>query len=265
MEHKFAMCRVAVAPLRTAASDAAEIATQLLFGDQVEILERAQPWYRIRNAFDNYEGWMDFKQLTAISEDDYIASQQLAYLAPSTVSNPVEAADGSLYYLPASCSLPFYENGYCRVGTDKFKVLFEPYALAAAAEQDLAALALFYKNAPYLWGGRTLFGIDCSGFSQAVLKMFGINILRDAAQQATQGETVNFLPEVQPGDLAFFDNAAGKIIHVGIILSRDKIIHASGRIKIDTIDGQGIYSAELGRYSHQLRIIKRFAVPSPTQ
>jgi cell wall-associated NlpC family hydrolase len=265
MEQKFAMCRVAVAPLRTAASDAAEIATQLLFGDQVEILERAEPWYRIRNAFDHYEGWMDFKQLSAISEEDYKASQQLAYLAPPAIYNPIEAADGSLYYLPASCSLPFYKDGYCRVGTEKFKVLFEPYAISAAAEQDLTALSLFYKNAPYLWGGRTMFGIDCSGFSQAVLKMLGVNILRDAAQQAQQGETVNFLPQVKPGDLAFFDNAAGKIIHVGIILGPGKIIHASGRIKIDTINDQGIYSAELGRYSHQLRIIKRFAVPSSIQ
>lgn len=265
MEQKFAMCRVAVAPLRTAASDAAEIATQLLFGDQVEVLECVEPWYRIRNAFDGYIGWMDFKQLADITESDYLASQQLQYLAPPAVNNPVEAADGTLYYLAASCSLPFYKDGFCSIGSEKFKVLFEPYQLSAACYQDITELSLFFKNAPYLWGGRTLFGIDCSGFSQAVFKLAGINILRDAAQQAEQGQTVDFLPEAQAGDLAFFDNADGKIIHVGIMLGPDQIIHASGRIKIDAIDHQGIYSAELGRYSHKLRIIKRFSSPIPIQ
>jgi cell wall-associated NlpC family hydrolase len=263
MEEKFAICRVAIAPLRTAASDRAEIATQLLFGDKVEVLEKAEPWYRIRNAYDGYEGWMDFKQLAIVTEEEYEQTQVDNLLVPAAVNNAVQAPDGSMYYLPASASLPAYAAGHCTIGGERFKVLFEPHRVHQAVYDDIAELSLFFKNAPYLWGGKTLFGMDCSGLSQAVLKLVGIPIKRDAAQQAEQGTTVDFLLEAKMGDLAFFDNSEGRIIHVGILLGPDRIIHASGRVKIDAIDDQGIYSAELGRYSHQLRIIKRFSVPTP--
>jgi len=263
MEHKFAICRVAIAPLRTAASDRAEIATQLLFGDKVEVLEKAEPWYRIRNAYDSYEGWMDFKQLAIVTQEEYEHTQVADLLVPAAVNNAIQAEDGSLYYLPASASLPGYADGYCTIAGKKFKVLFEPYQVHQAVYGDIPELSLFFKNAPYLWGGKTLFGIDCSGLSQAVLKLVGIPVKRDAAQQAEQGETVNFLSEAKMGDLAFFDNTEGRIIHVGILLGPERIIHASGRVKIDTIDDQGIYSTELNRYSHKLRIIKRFSAPTP--
>jgi len=257
MEQQFAICRIAVAPLRAAASDKAEITTQLLFGDHVEILNKAEPWYYIRNAYDEYEGWVDFKQLTAITPEEYEAYHLCSYLVPAQVNNTVIAADGSKYYLPASASLPAYTKGYCHLGKEKYQVLFEPQQVARVFE-DIPVFAAFFLNAPYLWGGRTLFGMDCSGLVQTVFKMAGINIKRDAAQQAEQGETVNFLPEVQPGDLAFFDNIEGRIIHVGLMLNAHQIIHASGRVRIDPIDDQGIYNPELGRYSHHLRIIKRF-------
>jgi hypothetical protein len=262
MEQTFAICRVAVAPVRALSSDKAEITTQLLFGDQVEVLEKAEPWWRIRNAYDDYEGWIDFKQLTEIPETTY--QQQHVALAPLSVSNKVIGADGSTYYLAASSNLPGYKDGICELGKEKFQVLFQPLSLSGQATgASLAESALFFQNAPYLWGGRTLFGIDCSGYVQAVFKLGGIKLKRDASQQAEQGETVNFLPEAQTGDLAFFDNADGKIIHVGIMLNANQIIHASGKVRIDPIDDQGIYNPELGRYSHKLRIIKRFTDPIP--
>lgn len=258
MEQKFAICRVAIAPLRTAGSDKAEIATQLLFGDAVEVLEQAEPWWRIRNAYDGYQGWMDFKQLAEISAEEYEQSKNYSVLVPAQDTNVILDSNEGRYYLAASSTLPVIKDGFFYLGKERYKVMFKPHELSFVSAAVITELAMFFLNAPYLWGGRTLYGIDCSGFTQAVYKLAGIAIKRDAAQQAEQGETVNFLPEVQTGDLAFFDNAEGRIIHVGIMLDHNRIIHASGKVRIDAIDDQGIYNPELGRYSHKLRIIKRF-------
>jgi gamma-D-glutamyl-L-lysine dipeptidyl-peptidase len=112
-------------------------------------------------------------------------------------------------------------------------------------------------NSPYLWGGKTPFGIDCSGFTQMAYKLAGIKLRRDAWQQAEQGHTINLLEETEPGDLAFFDNDEGNIVHVGIILRDHKIIHAAGKVRIDSIDHYGINNKELKKYTHKLRLIKR--------
>jgi cell wall-associated NlpC family hydrolase len=125
--------------------------------------------------------------------------------------------------------------------------------------ENLKNTAKKYLNAPYLWGGKSPFGIDCSGFTQIVFKIHHKKLLRDASQQATQGETVAFRSAAIGGDLAFFDNEDGKIIHVGIMLNNHQIIHAAGKVRIDPIDDQGIFNPELGKYTHKLRIIKRFA------
>jgi cell wall-associated NlpC family hydrolase len=114
-----------------------------------------------------------------------------------------------------------------------------------------------YLNAPYLWGGKTPFGIDCSGFTQMVYKLNGYHLKRDASQQATEGEPLSFIEESEPGDLAFFDNEEGKIIHVGIIMDNNYIIHSSGKVRIDRLDHLGIYNAETNRHTHKLRVIKK--------
>lgn len=259
MELQYAICKVAVSPLRAAQSDKAEIASQLLFGDRVEILDKTDKWWLVRNAYDGYEGWVDYKQLGSLTAEQFALSEQADHLAPAQPLNIVTATDGSKYYLSPGSSLPGYSNGYCYLGAEKFDVFFTPFQPDLNPYADaLIVTALFFQNTPYLWGGRTLFGIDCSGFSQIVFKLNGIRLNRDAWQQAEQGTVVNFLPEVKSGDLAFFDNDEGRIIHVGIMLGTNKIIHASGKVRIDAIDNQGIYNAELGRYTHKLRIIKRF-------
>lgn len=259
MEQQYGICRVAVSPLRAAQSDKAEITSQLLFGDHVEILEKTDKWWLVRNAYDGYEGWIDYKQLGPLSSEQFVNCEQVNHFAPAQPLNIITAADGSKYYLSPGSNLPGYASGSCYLGAEKFDVSFTPCQPNLNPNSDeRIATALFFQNAPYLWGGRTLFGIDCSGFTQVVFKLSGIHLKRDAWQQAEQGEVVDFLPEAKAGDLAFFDNDEGRITHVGIMLGTNEIIHASGKVRIDPIDNQGIYNAELGRYTHKLRIIKRF-------
>lgn len=258
MEAQYGICRVAVAPLRTEASDRSEIGTQLLFGDHVEILERTERWWKVRNAYDAYEGWMDFKQLSELSLEQFVQNHNCDYLVPAEVNNLLIDAEGSRYYLSPGSNLPLFDGSFCYLGMEKYEVLFQPCQVSAGMVRDLMETAAFFRNVSYLWGGKNLFGLDCSGFVQVVFKLNGIQLKRDAWQQAEQGISVDFLPEVQPGDVAFFDNEEGRIIHVGMMLNASEIIHASGKVRVDRMDNQGIYNAELGRYTHKLRIIKRF-------
>jgi len=259
MEPLYAICRVSIAPVRSEPSDRAEIVSQLLFGDYVQILEKTEKWLSIQSAFDGYQGWVDFRQLAYISEGLFQEPEGVDYLTPPNIQNQLTAEDGSKYYLAASSSLPVYKDGFCYLGTQRFEVNFQPLMVNYGQPQNnIVEHANFYLNAPYLWGGRTSFGIDCSGFVQAVFKMSGIKLQRDASQQALQGTTVDFLPSAQAGDVAFFDNEEGRITHVGILLSSKEIIHSSAKVRIDPIDDEGIFNKELNRYTHKLRIIKRF-------
>ncbi|TKC08345.1 NlpC/P60 family protein [Pedobacter polaris] len=253
------VCRVAVAPIRKEPSDRSEIVSQLLFGDRIEVLEKTEKWCLIKTLHDNYEGWMDYKQLQKISDLQFRDEKAYTYLTPLQLDNTLIANNGTKYYLSPGSILPYFENGFCALGDEKFEVTSEAFTpskdnFKLNAEQT----AKFFENTPYLWGGRTLFGIDCSGFVQTVYRLNGIQLKRDASQQAEQGEIVDFLASAQLGDLAFFDNEDGKITHVGLMLSNDKIIHSAGKVRIDPIDDQGIYNVELGKYTHKLRIIKRF-------
>ena len=253
------ICCIAAAPLRKEPSDRSEIVSQFLFGDRVEVLEKSEKWYFVQSKHDGYQGWMDHKQLKMVSKIEYHDENGYLYQAPAQFSN-ILINNGTAYYLSPGSTLPFYQNGFCAIGDEKFEVKFRPIV---PDKQNFSQLveqtAKFFQNAPYLWGGRTLFGIDCSGFSQIVYQLLGIQLQRDASQQAEQGQLVDFLTSAIAGDLAFFDNEDGKIIHVGIMLNNHQIIHAAGKVRIDPIDDQGIFNPELGKYTHKLRIIKRFA------
>ncbi|WP_256007394.1 C40 family peptidase [Pedobacter deserti] len=262
MEQHFAICRVAVAPLRTEPSDKAEISTQLLFGDHVEILQQTEKWWQVRNAADEYIGWSDFKQFSKITLEQYLANHNSRYLAPASLQNTIQAEDGSLYHLSPGSSLPLYDSGCCYLGDQKFQVMFQPRILqedgTPAKASDIIKDAQFFLNASYLWGGKNLFGIDCSGLVQIAYRLNGIQLKRDAWQQAEQGTAVASLSEAQTSDVAFFTNDEGRVIHVGILLDQDRIIHASGKVRTDQIDQEGIYNQELGRYTHKLSDIKRY-------
>ncbi|MBC7417125.1 MAG: C40 family peptidase [Pedobacter sp.] len=259
MDNVYGICRIAVAPLRADPSDRAEMVTQLLFGDQVEVLDKQERWWLIQNGYDCYQGWVDFRQLANISQGDFKKTGSCDAIAPLSFSNSLTSADGNVYHICPGSNLPDIKGGYCQLGAERFKLGFEPHHKTDVNFKDeVVATAKFFQNIPYLWGGRNLFGLDCSGFVQLVFKMFNIVLNRDASQQAEQGNLVGFLAEGKAGDIAFFDNEEGKITHVGILLSPNEIIHASSKVRIDPIDDQGIFNKELGKYTHNLRIIKRF-------
>ncbi|HEY4325798.1 MAG TPA: C40 family peptidase [Mucilaginibacter sp.] len=250
---EYGICNLAIIPIKAEANEKSEQVSQLLFGEAFEILEWKESWVKITTAYDNYTGWIGRLQFIMLG---HMAFKRLKQTPPPLTYRPVTQAwkiiNNSILYLPMGSSLSFLEGTTCHIGDERFEIIGE-----IGETDNLAFTATSFLNAPYLWGGRTHFGIDCSGFTQAVFKLKGIHLLRDAGLQVEQGSIVNSLPEAKLGDLAFFENAEGKIVHVGIMLNTDKIIHASGKVKIDSIDEKGIYSDELKRYTHKLRTVKR--------
>jgi cell wall-associated NlpC family hydrolase len=250
---EYGISKIAIIPIRAEGSERSEMVSQLLFGETYAVTEWQDKWVKVITSFDDYEGWISRVQFTALSVDDYQKLQQApSELTTQPVTPVTKQKDSSTLYLPAGSTLPFFNNGSCVINGEEFTV-----SDLSKANDDLMATANGYLNSPYLWGGRTHFGIDCSGFVQTVFKQHGINLKRDASQQVEQGAVVDFLQSAEAGDLAFFDNDEGRIVHVGIMLNNEQIIHASGRVKIDTIDDQGIYSQEFRKHTHKLRIIKR--------
>ena len=250
---EYGICNLAVIPLRAEPSDRSEQVSQILFGETFEILEWTERWAKVFTTNDNYEGWIGRLQFAMLGHIAYkTLKQDPAPITYRAVTQAWKKPDNSVLYLPVGSSLVFLKGTTCQINNEQFEIIGE-----IGGEESFDITAKSFLNTPYLWGGRTHYGIDCSGFTQAVFKLSGIDLKRDAWMQAEQGMVVDFLAEAKLGDLAFFDNAEGKITHVGIMLNNEQIIHASGRVKIDHIDGQGIYSEELKRYTHKLRIIKR--------
>jgi len=267
----FGACNLSLISCRKEPSDKSEMVTQLLFGEHFEVLEEKKSWVLIHIAYDNYECWIDKKQflllndVKGISDSNTAVTTDLVQLASSHPSRQ-EREQIQIPVLLGS-SLPKFADKEFFLGKQKF--LFEGeviFPFEKKKEHSVQEIAKWYLNTPYLWGGRSPFGMDCSGFTQMVFKMNGIKLKRDACQQAKQGTTLSFLEEAQTGDLAFFDNEEGKIVHVGIILSHSgkgaeggggKIIHASGKVRIDKLDHQGIYNEEMKKYTHRLRVVKR--------
>ncbi|MCA0347672.1 MAG: C40 family peptidase [Bacteroidetes bacterium] len=250
----FAICNLAIIPLRAEPSDRSEIVSQILFGEHFEILEQQKQWSKIKLHFDNYEGWVDSKQYQFISEKNYKKLSNDGIILNSDLVEYVTSANNVLVPITLGASLSFLNHDDINVNQFEFEGL---RVSGIKPKKEIVKTSFMYLNAPYLWGGKTPFGIDCSGFTQMVYKLNGYILLRDASQQASQGEALSFIEESEPGDLAFFDNEDGNIIHVGIIMEDNYIIHASGKVRIDRLDHLGIYNAEQNRHTHRLRVIKK--------
>lgn len=231
------ICIVSVAPVRAEDADRAEIITEILFGETCDILEVNKNWTKIKMHYDGYEGWMDTKQLKPTTAE-ILANRKTTIITEDFSS--VMMHDGRTLLSMGS------EVEFPTVSSRRSHDLRESLVLTARE----------FLNIPYLWGGKSFFGVDCSGFTQLVFKVNNIKLPRDAYQQAEVGHALGFVEESRPGDLAFFDNSEGRIIHVGIMLADQKIIHASGKVRIDTLDSTGIFNKELNRHTHKLRFVK---------
>lgn len=240
----YAVCRVPVAPVRIEPDHRAEMTSQLLFGECcVVIVAEKNGWIKVENKFDGYIGWCSRAQFQEVDEIYYNGDDDT--LAADWVNE--------IHFNRQHMQVPF-GSLVRNIDTAKTRITSN-----TKQESDtLREIAFVFLNSAYLWGGKSVYGIDCSGFTQSVFRFLNIPLLRDAQQQVTQGELVGFLQEAKCGDLAFFDNDAGQIIHVGILLGGNEIIHAAGKVRVDKIDNEGIINADTGQRTQSLRIIKRF-------
>ena len=245
LDQKHAFCLVSVSPLRKETKDSAEMISQLLFGEIIKIHSVSGPWIEVTTLLDDYKGFVDGKHLLPLSDEDTLNWQGI-YTIQHNINKQISTPWGKQIISCGSFIGP----------TPSFKIgnySFEWEADRQELNRDIVLINLI--NTPYLWGGKSSFGIDCSGLSQLFFRLSGINLPRDAYQQAEIGKSIAF-GNHQKNDLAFFKNKAGKIIHVGIIQENNNIIHASGRVRIDGLDETGIFNNEMNQYTHFLSSIK---------
>lgn len=252
----FGICNLGIVAVRKEPSHQSEMVNQLLFGEHFTITESDKNWSKIKIAFDNYEGYINNLQFSKIPESLFNELSTNDLIFSGEIIDFITNNNQDLLTIPLGSRLPFYSNKTFSINEQSFdydgKIL-----QGKLSKSEIIHKAFAYLNTPYLWGGKTPFGIDCSGFTQMVYKLCGYQLFRDAKTQATQGDVLSFIEESEPGDLAFFDNDEGEIVHVGIILKDYNIIHAHGKVRIDTLDHSGIFNAELQTHTHKLRIIKR--------
>jgi len=254
------ICILSVVPVHSEPSDKSEIVSQLLFGEMFHVTELIGSWLKIRTVFDDYEGWIDKKQSCLLTADEFaVLNKDNTCVATDIVQLICNKTLNFYFPIVMGSSLPSLSEKNMIIAGYEYAYESEcTNTLTKINGAKITEYAKQYLNAPYMWGGKTPFGIDCSGLTQVVMKLCGIHISRDAAQQSQQGKAVDFISEAMPGDLAFFENDENQIIHTGIILFNQKIIHASGKVRIDEIDHEGIFNNDLHCYTHKLRFIRRF-------
>jgi hypothetical protein len=266
---EFGICLQGIIPLRREPDHRSEMVSQILFGELYRVLETSQQWLKVQLVYDDYEGWITPVSHSELEEAEFLrlfdAETPCSLDLVQLIQNENRK---SVFPIVAGSSLPGIEEFRFTIKDQVYVFdgqVSDPSELEdVESPQDISDLkqammhdAMLYLHAPYLWGGRSPFGIDCSGLTQAVYKTKKVKLQRDAKQQAMQGEVVSLLDEALPGDLAFFDDAEGNINHVGLLIDRTRILHCSGQVRIDTIDHEGIYHEQLHQYTHKLRIIKR--------
>ncbi len=251
---RFGFTHLSIIPVRVAPKEQSEMVTQLLFGDLYQIVSLRKKWVQIKVDADGYEGFIDRLMWFEISQKQHDDLSEIPTVCNANLLAKVSEEECRINVVRGSC-LPVGEGNTFTIGHKNF-VCTEYAQIQSPSREMIKQVAQSYLDTPYLWGGKTPFGIDCSGFAQMVYKINGILIPRDASEQVSEGVARNFADEAEVGDLAFFDNDEGRVIHVGIVLEDKRIIHASGKVRIDRLDHQGIFNEERQQYTHKLRVIQ---------
>jgi gamma-D-glutamyl-L-lysine dipeptidyl-peptidase len=249
----YGICKVAAAPVRKEPNHRSEMINQLLFGETMLLLEQKDEWWRVKSLYDDYEGWVT-KHL--FNKEEQLAELESNCIAAGLI-NEIQFEDRT-FYIPLGSFLPAFNKNNNQLWKDKYVYNGSYTDITNQNELAIKNIAEAWLEAPYLWGGKTLMGVDCSGFVQTVFKVAGIKLKRDAWQQATQGTEVLTLDESKENDLAFFANDEGRVTHVGMLLNNNQIIHASGKVRIDTIDAEGIINSETNERTHRLYSMRRY-------
>ncbi len=252
------ICTFGFIPVRKEPSEQAEMVTQLLFGDTFDINKTNGQWSLIKLHDDNYEGWINSKLIAKLpgkEVDNWIKADK--WIVPAPFIKVVSEPNKTTQFISGGSTIYFNTSE-----RNSFNIDNKEYYISSNYNLDkspgtLTENATAFLNSPYLWGGKSFYGIDCSGLTQVLFKISGFQLPRDASQQVELGSIVSFVEEAVPGDLAFFDNEEGHITHVGLCLGKGDIIHASGQVRIDKLDHQGIFNEETKTYTHKLRVIKR--------
>jgi gamma-D-glutamyl-L-lysine dipeptidyl-peptidase len=247
------ICENVFVPLRSGPAHKTEMLSQILFGEKYIVVEKSGSWMKIETLSDKYTGWIDIDHLQQSPDE----GNSCGYVLNRTLV--CYKNDKTKIVLEAGCEVynPDFEDKIFTVGKNIYSATKEFSRSYISTNDSLPDTAMKFINSPFIWGGRIPSGIDCSGFTKLVFKIHGINIQHDSRMQAEAGKNIDFIDETMSGDLVFFDDERGRISHVGMILSRGLVIHASGRVRIDVIDHQGIFKQEIGGYSHKLRTIRR--------
>ena len=254
---KYGCCCVPVSAIRKEASHKSEMVSQQLFGECCTILEEQEnSWIKIKCRYDDYEGWCQASHVVEIEETNF--KQSDTNLTDEWVCQV--DYNGHQMYIPLGSSLTSLDYGkaFWRKNSVHYSGKVWNTVVVKINAKLIKQIAYKFLNTTYLWGGKSVYGIDCSGFCQMVYKFLNIVLPRDAWQQAEKGETVASLQKVQCGDLAFFNNEEGRITHVGLLLNENEIIHSSGKVRLDKIDKEGIINLETKQRTHKLKVIKRY-------
>ncbi len=249
---------MATAAVRMHPDHKSEMVSQLLFGERFFILDESPDWLSVELVLDHYRGWVARNQVELLDETRVeILEKAVHAITGEHLAMVRESPTGNHFVLSAGSSLYTNKGKAMTVGGKTYEYQGQMIQTRKANGESIVGYAQLFLHTPYLWGGRSAFGMDCSGFVQVVYKMAGIPLARDASVQANSGESIHLINESGPGDLVFFDNANEEITHTGILLGDGQVIHAHGKVRIDRIDHHGIFNMDTGGYSHRLRLIKR--------